>query len=144
MSVPMKRSSGLSIVLLFVVLLSTPSRILGSSSNAQLATGIVEIAFEATAPYYEPRTLVVPANSAVRWVNPTASPHSVRHDGCLTGGPCAFESTAVLPDSSIVIGPLPPGSYGYHCELHPIMRGTLIVVATPTSEGAISVIESMR
>jgi plastocyanin len=87
----------------------------------------VEIIFETSAPYYEPQLAVVSAGSPVRWVNPTASPHSVRHDDCLTDAMCAFQSIAVPPNSSFSIAPLPPGRYGYHCELHPIMRGVLIV-----------------
>ena len=87
----------------------------------------VEITFETSAPYYEPQLALVSAGSPVRWVNPTASPHSVRHDDCLTNDTRAFQSIAVPPDSSFSIAPLPPGRYGYHCELHPIMRGVLIV-----------------
>jgi plastocyanin len=87
----------------------------------------VEITFETSAPYYEPQLALVSAGSPVRWVNPTASPHSVRHDDCLTNDTCAFQSIPVPPDSSFSIAPLPPGRYGYHCELHPIMRGVLIV-----------------
>ncbi|GKS57931.1 hypothetical protein YTPLAS18_14580 [Nitrospira sp.] len=88
----------------------------------------VDIAFDSGAPYYLPNRVVVGAQTAIRWWNPTASPHSIRHDGCATDGPCAFHSLAVLPDESFVIAPLPPGRYPYHCELHPIMRGLLLVV----------------
>ena len=88
----------------------------------------VDIAFDSGAPYYLPKLAVVGAHTAVRWWNPTASPHSVRHDGCVTDGPCAFDSLAVMPDESVVIAPLPPGTYPYHCELHPIMRGVVVVV----------------
>lgn len=90
-------------------------------------TAAADILFEATAPYYLPPRAVVAADSPVRWINATASHHSVRHDGCLTGEACLFQSIAVPPDSSLMIAPLPPGQYPYHCELHPIMRGTLIV-----------------
>ena len=106
----------------------------GSSGATVGATPAVDIAFEASAPYYEPQLAVVPASRPVRWVNSTASPHSVRHDGCLTDELCAFQSIAVPPDSSFVIAPLPPGRYAYHCELHPIMRGTLIVVEPSTRD----------
>ncbi|HEU4685880.1 MAG TPA: cupredoxin domain-containing protein [Nitrospira sp.] len=87
----------------------------------------VEIAFDASAPYYEPSLAVVPTGTAVRWINGTASPHSVRHDSCVADEACAFQSIAIPPDSSFLVAPLPPGRYSYHCELHPIMRGTLIV-----------------
>jgi len=98
------------------------------ASQAGLGTDtIVDITFESTAPYYQPPMAVVPAGVPVRWLNTTASHHSIRHDECLTDGPCAFESIAVSPDSSFMIAPLPAGRYAYHCELHPVMRGTLIV-----------------
>ena len=88
----------------------------------------VDITFDSGAPYYLPNVAVVGAHTAVRWWNPTSSPHSIRHDGCIEDGPCAFQSLTVLPDESFVIAPLPPGRYPYHCELHPIMRGLLHVV----------------
>jgi len=92
-------------------------------------TGIVEILFESSAPYYEPPLAVVSAGIPVRWSNATASPHSIRHDECLKeDGQCVFQSLAVPPENSFAIAPLPPGRYSYHCELHPVMRGTLVVV----------------
>ena len=107
------------------------------ANNAPTGGGVpaADISFEATAPYYEPYLAVVSAGIPVRWTNPTASPHSIRHDGCLTDGPCAFRSIAVPPNNSFVIAPLPPGRYSYHCELHPVMRGTLIVVDSQTPIG---------
>src|SRR5262245_19733893 len=71
----------------------------------------VEIAFEASTPYYQPQQAIVPANVPIRWVNSTASAHSVRHDGCVTEDLCAFQSIAVPPDSSFAIPPLAPGRY---------------------------------
>lgn len=105
----------------------------------------VEIAFETTSPYYQPRVAFVTAGTPVRWVNTTGSPHSVRHDGCLTEETCAFQSIAVPPDSSFLIAPLQPGRYGYHCELHPIMRGTLVVVdPLARGDGMISIMDATR
>jgi len=114
--------------MLFVVLVTVLPY---AAANAVLGDDLpaAEIVFEATAPYYQPALAVVSAGIPVRWSNSTASPHSIRHDGCLTDdGPCVFQSIAVPPDNSFVIAPLPPGRYSYHCELHPVMRGTLVVV----------------
>ena len=111
-----------------IFLLCSGMLLIGSATAAFTPADPVEIVFETTAPYYQPRVAVVSAGTPVQWVNTTGSPHSVRHDGCLTDEPCAFQSIAVPPDSSFLIAPLPPGRYGYHCELHPIMRGTLVVV----------------
>jgi plastocyanin len=117
----------------------------GSTAAAFAPADPVEIAFETTSPYYQPRVAVVSAGTPVRWVNTTGSPHTVRHDGCLTDETCAFQSIAVPPDSSFLIAPLPPGHYGYHCELHPIMRGTLVVVDPLTrGDGMIFALEPSR
>jgi len=97
----------------------------------------VEIMFQSSAPYYEPSVAVVPMGMPIRWVNATASHHSVRHDACIDEEPCPLQSIAIPPDSSFLLAPLPPGRYAYHCELHPIMRGTLLVIdsfSTPVKE----------
>lgn len=117
----------------------------GSAAGASAPADPVEIAFESSSPYYQPRVAVVSAGTPVRWGNATGSHHSVRHDGCLTEEICAFQSIAVPPDSSFLIAPLPPGRYAYHCELHPIMRGTLVVVdPLVRGDGIISALEPSR
>ena len=98
------------------------------TSEAIASNSITDIAFQSSAPYYEPPVAVVPMGTLIRWVNATASFHSVRHDACVDEEPCPFQSIAIPPDSSFVLAPLPPGRYTYHCELHPIMRGTLLVI----------------
>ena len=107
-----------------------------ASRATPATTASVDITFENIAPYYQPQLSVVPAGTPIRWLNTTASDHSVRHDACLTEDGCAFQSSAVPPNSSFIIAPLPPGRYTYHCELHPIMRGTLIVTEPPGQERA--------
>lgn len=114
----------------------------GSAAAVVAPVDPVEITFETTSPYYQPQVAIVSAGSPVRWVNGTASHHSVRHDGCVTDGICAFQSIAVPPDSNFLIAPLPPGHYAYHCELHPVMRGALVVVdSRGQSDGMVSIIE---
>jgi plastocyanin len=131
--------------LVAIVLFCSGILLTGSAAAAVASTVPVEIAFETTSPYYQPPVAVVLAGAPVRWVNTTGSPHSVRHDGCLTDETCAFQSIAVPPDSSFLLAPLPPGRYGYHCELHPIMRGTLVVVDPLTrADGMISALEATR
>ncbi len=88
----------------------------------------IGITFQSSAPYYEPQEAIVPMGIPIRWVNATASFHSVRHDACVDEEPCPFQSIAIPPHDSFVVAPLPPGRYTYHCELHPIMRGTLLVI----------------
>jgi plastocyanin len=125
----MNRYKPLNAVLVMALLLSVPNLLSGHGlSTVMESTAPAEITFDSSAPYYQPQVAVVSPGVSVRWLNSTASPHSIRHDGCLTDGTCAFQSIAVPPDSSFSIAPLPPGRYTYHCELHPIMRGVLIVL----------------
>lgn len=78
-------------------------------------------------PYYYPHEAVVWSGVPIQWVNATASPHTVQHDACGTGNPCMFDSGKVNAGESFTLPGLPPGRYPYHCQLHPIMGGTLIV-----------------
>lgn len=128
-----------------ILLLCSGVLLTGGAAAAFTAADAIEIAFEATSPYYQPQVAVVAAGTPVRWVNTTGSPHSVRHDECLTDQTCAFQSIAVPPDSNFLLAPLPPGHYGYHCELHPIMRGTLVVVdSLARGDGMINAREPTR
>jgi len=97
-------------------------------AQAVTSNPVVDITFQTSAQYYEPPVAVVPTGTPIRWVNTTASVHSVRHDACTDMAPCPFQSIAIPPDSSFLVAPLPAGRYGYHCELHPVMRGTLLVI----------------
>jgi plastocyanin len=87
-----------------------------------------QITIESVSPYYLPASATVTTGAPVRWDNPTPSHHTVTHDGCITGGSCMFDSGSVAPNSSYMVPGLPPGRYPYHCSLHPIMRGVLIVI----------------
>ena len=121
------------ILCIFAILLVSGT----AASPETSAFNSVEIVFQSSAPYYEPPVAVVPMGMPIRWVNATASHHSVRHDACIEEEPCPLQSIAIPPDSSFLIAPLPPGRYAYHCELHPIMRGTLLVIdpsSTPVKE----------
>ena len=104
-----------------------------STPEALASSAVFDIAFQSSSPYYEPTEAVVPIGMTIRWVNTTASFHSVRQDACIDENPCPFQSIAIPPDSSFVLAPLPPGRYTYHCELHPIMRGTLLVIEAPST-----------
>ena len=90
-------------------------------------TSSFHILIDGLSPYYSPFTASVVSGIPVVWKNPTASPHTVTHDGCRGSGPCAFDSGTILPGGSFHLPDLPPGQYPYHCTLHPIMRGLLEV-----------------
>ncbi len=92
------------------------------------ASAPFRIQMESWSPYFAPVTATVTAGNPIRWENPTGSHHTITHDGCRSPGACAFDSGAIGPDSVFELSGLPPGLYPYHCTLHPIMRGTVVIV----------------
>ncbi|MYH01680.1 MAG: hypothetical protein F4142_03705 [Nitrospira sp. SB0675_bin_23] len=86
------------------------------------------IQMESWSPYFAPVTATVAAGNPIRWENPTGSHHTITHDGCRGSGACAFDSGPIGPDGTFELAQLPPGQYPYHCMLHPIMRGMLVIV----------------
>ncbi|HSA86096.1 MAG TPA: cupredoxin domain-containing protein [Nitrospira sp.] len=131
----MRRSERGFIARIFSILATVLISATAASPETAASNPLIEIAFLSSAPYYEPPVAVVPMGMPIRWVNATASPHSVRHDACIDEEPCPFQSIAIPPDSSFLVAPLPPGRYAYHCELHPIMRGTLLVIDSSSTHG---------
>ena len=78
-------------------------------------------------PFYAPSTITILPGQAVQWHNQSMQPHTVTHDGCGRGGKCAFASEHLHPGERFSVNSLPPGTYSYHCEIHPFMRGRLQV-----------------
>ena len=78
----------------------------------------------ATSPHFE---ITIENSTPIRWDNPTPTEHTITHDGCITDGPCAFDSGTMPPNGRYTVPSLPPGRYPYHCRVHPIMRGTLTI-----------------
>jgi plastocyanin len=85
---------------------------------------------------FKPSTLTVPPGATVEWHNQDVVQHSVTSD--IQG---LFDSGALNPGKRFTSKFDTPGSYSYHCNIHPEMRGTIIVkntqfVQDPTSSGS--------
>lgn len=71
---------------------------------------------------FSPEEITVKAGETVRWVNNDPVGHTVTDDGgtfdsgIIDGNGGSFEQTFEEP-----------GTYPYHCSIHPIMKGTVIV-----------------
>ena len=92
-------------------------------------TPILQITLDSGAPYYEPSVAIASTSTVISWKNRTPSAHTVRQDDCvLNEKPCLFDSGIVEPDGIFTIDTLAPGVYAYHCQLHPIMRGFLLII----------------
>jgi plastocyanin len=88
----------------------------------------LNITIDSGAPYFVPVSANVPSGTAIHWTNPTASPHTITHMACVDEeGRCMFDSGSIPPDGQFTVPSLPPGRYPYYCQLHPIMRGVLVV-----------------
>jgi len=112
----------------------TPGMLTGLAALSLFATvalastvPVIKIQMESWFPYYLPEAASVALGTVVRWENPTATHHTVTQDGCEKGRPCLFDSGAIPPSGVYELPELPPGQYPYHCTLHPIMRGTVVV-----------------
>ena len=94
---------------------------LGAASQSAFAQDhgdvtIVDFAFE-------PATLDVSAGATVSWTNTGQVVHTVTADNS------AFNSGEMSPGATVTGAFDTPGTYTYHCSIHPDMAGTLIVTA---------------
>lgn len=70
---------------------------------------------------FRPSSLTVPAGTTVTWINRDL----VRHTVTSTEG--LFDSGRLQSRGSFNYTFDEPGTYGYYCTIHPIMRGTIVV-----------------
>jgi plastocyanin len=70
---------------------------------------------------FSPTMLSVRRGAALTVSNTTAAPHTVTADGG------AFDSGTVSPNTTITMTFATPGTYPFHCQIHPYMTGTLTV-----------------
>ena len=82
-------------------------------------------ATNATTTYYSPAniTVVIGANNTVAWTNNDNTPHTV------TANNGAFDSGLINPGQTWTYTFTTPGTYAYHCSIHPWMTGTVTVEA---------------
>jgi plastocyanin len=92
-----------------------------TSSNASVAQ--VKISETDDRYGFAPATLTVAKGTRVEWSNASDAPHTVTSDSGTTltssminssGGTFSFTFTQ-------------PGTYTYHCTIHPYMKGTIVV-----------------
>jgi plastocyanin len=84
--------------------------------------GATEVAIRNFA--YAPPALTVVTGTAVSWTNEDEAPHTVTADDGES-----FESTLLDQGGTYQLAAPAPGTYEYHCEVHPFMTGTLTVTA---------------
>lgn len=75
---------------------------------------------------FQPDSIAVQAGTAVTWVNRDSVDHTITSDNG------KFDSGNIMSGGEFKFVLSQPGSYSYHCAIHPSMTG--IVTVTPTSD----------
>ena len=98
-----------------------------ASTPAATATQTVMIITDSSGSFaFSPATLTIKAGTTVTWKNTTAVAHTVTSDDGKsfdsgTSNPIAAQSGTF----SFTFGT--PGTFAYHCEIHPFMKAKIIV-----------------
>jgi len=78
-------------------------------------------------PFFSPNQLTISLGTPLTWKNRTQEPHTIVSDDCRFGNLCSFDSGFLGPNARFTLPPLQPGTYPYHCGIHPFMRGLLTI-----------------
>ncbi|MFA4826359.1 MAG: cupredoxin family copper-binding protein [Methanoregula sp.] len=73
---------------------------------------------------FSPATLTIKTGATVTWTNDDSAPHTVVSDA---GSPVPFTSPQLATGASYPQTFTRAGTYGYHCSIHPSMKGTIVV-----------------
>lgn len=79
---------------------------------------------------FNPGTIEVPVGSTVTWTNTGAAPHTVTSDDG------AFDSGALQPGDTFSATFSAPGTFAYHCDIHPAMTATVVVTGSASAAPA--------
>jgi FtsP/CotA-like multicopper oxidase with cupredoxin domain len=117
----------LSLILFFSFFLTIPFIDKHShTTNAQSTTTVV-IKNNA----FSQQNITIQAGASITWRNDDTNVHTSTSD---TGGNTnSWDSPLLSKGQTYTKTFLTPGTYSYHCSVHPNMTGTITVIATPTS-----------
>jgi plastocyanin len=91
----------------------------GSPSSESSQTGMSDVSIVDFA--FQPSVIVVGAGETVEWTNTGNAQHTVDSDTEI------FESDILNPGQTFSYTFDDPGIFPYHCDIHPHMRGTVVV-----------------
>jgi plastocyanin len=102
---------------------SSPSASAGSSgSSSQAASGGSSTAVKISNFKFSPASVTVKPDAPVTVTNQDGTAHTATADDGHS-----FDTGTLSQGSSQSISVSKPGSYPYHCSIHPFMHGTLVV-----------------
>jgi plastocyanin len=79
---------------------------------------------------FSPATLTVPVGTTVTVTNGGATTHTWTSD---SGSAQVWNSGDINPGASFSVTFNTPGTFGYHCNIHPFMTGRIVVTGTPAT-----------
>jgi plastocyanin len=119
---PASKRSGLLLAAFAAgALLAAASPGAGAAGQATVTTAASPAAVEINNFKFMPATLTVVAGTTVTWTNDDTSPHTVTEQNKV------FHSAALDTKDTFSYQFAAPGEYVYHCSIHPMMVGRIIV-----------------
>ena len=102
----------------------TPTTVQPTRTSAQGSTLVVMVITNSDGSYsFSPAKLTIKVGTTVIWKDVSSAPHTVTSDDGT-----AFDSGTVPVGGSFHFTFKTAGSFSYHCNIHPYMKATIIVV----------------
>ena len=98
---------------------ATPTTTAATPAAAGVASGRVSVSISNYA--FQPATITVALGSKVSFTNHDQTAHTA------TSIKTAFDTGTVQPGASATVTLKKPGTYGYYCQFHAFMHGTIVV-----------------
>jgi len=77
---------------------------------------------------FSPLTMTISPGTTVTWINQDSAEHQILNDASGSNAGGAIFNSPVLPQGvSYSFTFNTPGTYPYHCSIHPSMKGTITV-----------------
>ena len=99
---------------------NTPATTPVQTQTPTLAPSNVSISIKGFA--FNPQTITIKTGTKVTWTNNDSAPHTVTSD---TGG--LLNSPTLSPGQSFSFTYTNTGTTNYHCAIHPMMKGSIVV-----------------
>lgn len=116
----LSKRSAIGVLAGLALSLSAGLTLLGASSSQN-------IHIDPEPPFFSPNQLTISVGAPLTWQNRTHEPHTIVSDDCRSRNTCSFDSGFLGPNARFTLPPLKPGTYPYHCGIHPFMRGLLTI-----------------
>src|SRR5205823_8749489 len=95
----------------------------GSIQKQTASTAVVKIVDSGGSFAFSPQSLTISVGTTVTWKNTTQVSHTATSDDGTT-----FDSGIIPSGGTFSFTFTTTGTFGYHCNIHPFMTGTITVI----------------